>query len=213
MIFVASRRSLSTSPMPPPLPRHQPPLPKVDFIMEPPYPSCSQRRVPAWCNMTSDERQEHKKQLEALRLREHMKELRRNPEQQLLLTSSSSSSGSTPAPHPRVIVFDYEKKIKKSSEDESPDEKENHSLVLNQMPTRLDIVGNLKFSSSTDIGDDGTGEDDDTGDVTACFVLPSPSSFSKLTILDDHDDEEDCKCIRMALLVLLASFGIRTDFD
>lgn len=54
------------------------------------------------------------------------------------------------------------------------------------MPTRLDIVGNLQFSSSTDNGDE-----DQEADVTACFVLPSPSSFSKLSILDDP--VEDCK--------------------
>lgn len=95
MIFVASRRSESTSPMPPIMPRHQPQ-----------YPAAPLKRVPTWCTMTSDERQEHKKQLEDLRLREQMKEHEREElrwkrsrkgqdpveQQQLLLTSSTHSA-------------------------------------------------------------------------------------------------------------------------
>ncbi|KAF1771739.1 hypothetical protein GCK72_003567 [Caenorhabditis remanei] len=188
MIFVASRRSLSTSPMPPPR-YHQPPPPPQ---LAPYHPT--HRRVPAWCNMTSDERQEHKKQLEELRLREHMKEQesqrnRRDPggEQQLLTSCAPLLSHA-----PRVIVFDYEneKKVKSSRLRRSRLDNSNNSLFPpNQMPTKLDIVGNLKFSSSTDDGDKG--DEDENGDVTACFVLPSPSSFSKLTILDN--DEEYCE--------------------
>ncbi|CAB3408087.1 unnamed protein product [Caenorhabditis bovis] len=49
------------------------------------------------------------------------------------------------------------------------------------MPTKLDIVGNLTATASFD--------DEEPGDVTVCFVLPSPSSFTKLTILDSDVDE------------------------
>ncbi|PIC54765.1 hypothetical protein B9Z55_003882 [Caenorhabditis nigoni] len=198
MIFVASRRSLSTSPMPPPLPRHQPPS-----VVVPKF-SSTTRRVPAWCNMTSDERQEHKKQLEELRLREHMKDeerqrrRRRDPGKQLLLTSSCGPLSSHAPAAPRVIVFECEGEEKKSIQQliGGGSHHHNNSLVLNQMPTRLDIVGNLKFSSSTD---DGAMEEE-SGDVTACFVLPSPSSFSKLTILDTQQDEEECEFLGLVLL-------------
>ncbi|ULU14421.1 hypothetical protein L3Y34_016730 [Caenorhabditis briggsae] len=145
--------------------------------------------------MTSDERQEHKKQLEELRLREHMKDeerrqRRQDPGKQLLLTSSCGPFSSH-APAPRVIVFECEGEEKKSIQQLIGGGSHHHNnlLVLNQMPTRLDIVGNLKFSSSTD---DGAMEEE-SGDVTACFVLPSPSSFSKLTILDTEQDEEEFK--------------------
>ncbi|CAI5439579.1 unnamed protein product [Caenorhabditis angaria] len=88
----------------------------------------------------------------------------------------------------------FEKKKKKIEKNHSSFSC-SHTFLTSQsssyiMPTKLDVFGNLQFNSSTD-NDSQNQQSAEDGDVTACFVLPSPSSFSKLTLLDEIMQEND----------------------